>query len=135
MQLSLATSSAIVTRRVGAEGPSYDPYHFAEFTVRLKAGGAPLVLHIGLAAWLEEGKRRVDLPDDATIRGAMRLFHELVGFSPDDFDRYYQRVHSRCRSCGSRGPFREESGHPGETFSICGCGNVTDACFDRSAIE
>ena len=120
------------SRRTGSEGPRHDPYHFEELRVDTPAGST--VLHGGLAEWIKHEGHRMDWYDQDPQK-ITDVFEKLTGYSVEFIERVARRLASRCRRCGGR-DFHEESGYPGETFTVCdGCSDVVGTRFCQSAIE
>ena len=122
------TPSLQVMSNTGSEGPSYDPYSYRELSVTFR--GTHVVLHDGsLVNWIEVDGTRHDIHDEA----CRNEFEAILGFTPENLDRWYYRKISRC-PCGSKS-FHDVAGYPGESFIICdSCGKVRASSFNESAI-
>lgn len=128
---TLSTGRWDFSYKTGSEGPRHDPYGFREFIAKNKRTGDVYTYHVGLDTWLKRGRELLSR-DEAECG---RFFEEITGFDPEDFDKLYSRATSRCRACGSKGPFTYQDGFPGEYFVVCGnCGGVVDTEFRESEI-
>ena len=118
-------------RKVGTEGPKYDPYAYTEWTVT-RNDGLRVTLHDGLVAWLAVNKLRMrDLKELA----AVALFEELTGLKSRNLEAIWRNIHYRCRKCGSRDS-RQERGYPGEWLNVCvRCGTIISTDSVLSEIE
>lgn len=124
----------IYERRVyvvtGREGPSYDPYGYTEYVVRVN--GVNTILHAGLDEYisvdglrLNYGYEHLDL-----------LFESLTGLAPSRVEKIYnmRKYPTKCPHCGSR-KLKDTQGFPGESLTVCGdCNEIIGCDFDESAI-
>ena len=112
----------------GTEGPRHDPYSFTEFTFE---GKQVVMLHLGLAEWIQVDGKKLDVPDP------VEMFKIFTTFSVHQFERAYRRLHGpkeRCPHCGGKA-FDWSSGFPGEALQIClKCDSVVYCDFNESAV-
>lgn len=131
----IRTSRATFTMRHGSEGPSHDPYGFTETT--FQTDRVTVTLHQGLAQWIQvNGAAKTDFVGDQydNYEAQAAAFKALTGLTPDEVEKYDERLRSKCRKCGSC-DFKEQGGMPGESFTLCAkCGAVVDYDFNESAI-
>lgn len=137
MQTIIRHPRLTVHVRTGGEGPKHDPYHFTEYVAETPQGRT--TLHEGLGAWIacdgEMQRAPVGFSDEQEHSFLTSLFEQRVGYTPDQLWRIHRRLSSRCRACGGTN-FRDVSGFPGETLTICcDCGHVVGSTFNVSAVE
>jgi len=119
-----------ISYRKGSEGPRHDPYSFDEITFEGRRGKT--VGHFGLAAWVRHNG--VIVADDNT---AYDVWITLTGLPPHKaIELYHKRPwRKHATKCDGK-DFTEESGYPGESFTICAkCGDIVDSHMNWSEIE
>lgn len=124
----------ITERRVdtkhGCEGPRHDPYSYIEITV--KTNIRTVILHSGLAEWVEVDGVREDLSEEECLK----RFYELTGFSnylaiEKAMEKRVLREMNPC--CKKYAEWAE--GFPGESLLICQkCKKVLDYSFNEAAV-
>jgi hypothetical protein len=122
---------AMVSLKVGREGPKWDPYAFDEWHV--ERGTHKIIGHFGLAIWVSIDSVKFGGPR-CTEKGLYRLFEDAVGVTIPVLEKAFQRYHSRCKKCGKTRLIGSR-GYPGETLWLCAkCGDVVSCDFDESAV-
>jgi hypothetical protein len=147
---TFTTTSGYLTIKTGSEGPHHDPYGYIEFTFtrkRIQRKGKTVVLHLGLAEWIQINDRKLDAPrrlrmsnsHNARAIGKARMkwfndrFAKETGYSRVQWERFCRKARERCR-CGCK-QFETQSGYPGESFEVCtNCGAIVSCDFNESAI-
>lgn len=136
MQTMIGIPNGSIQIRRGSEGPRHDPYAFTEFTVERR--GMTVKLHEGLGdwikvAWTKEGKL---VEVFRSTHQPQAYFEAFMGFPMKVFQRAMDKITNprKCRVCGSY-RLREESGYPGETFTVCDEGHIIGCRFNPRAVE
>lgn len=128
MRNLIKSPSLEVSTQSGTEGPRHDPYHFTEYHATVR--GVEVVLHEGLAEWIEVNGRK-----PATGRNPRDEFAWLVGYTPEQLEMFASRLaSSKFRAHKAHGGFRAERGYPGETMTVCKCGECLDYSFNEDAV-
>lgn len=112
----------------GTEGPQFDPYSYKELTVR--QNGQNITLHLGLCVYVKDNNKILAHEEEAE-----NIFEQLTGFTPDLFEKSYDKIKYTCNKCGNRRFFEPVSGHPGETLLLCcNCNNIVYSYVNLDAI-
>lgn len=125
-----------LTRKVGSEGGTFDPYSYDEITVRREH--KVVTAHIGcLVMWLDVNGERTSYTYDEEYEALVEKFKAETGMTVDEFMRYHDRIQypPRCPKCFSKKQRECANGFPGESFELCSdCGHAVTYHFSESAI-
>lgn len=89
----------------GTEGPDHDLHYVVEYIAQTQRGVT--VYHHGKTDWVSHNGHRIEMvnfgnPDMHRQWIEKVMFPELVGFTPSQLHRMFQKRIKRCRYCGRR---------------------------------
>lgn len=122
-----------ISIRSGREGSRHDPYHYDEITV--ERHGHVYCLHLGLSVSLEiDG---TEVVQDLKEVDRIKLFTELTGASPAEWERWFHALKQVCHTCGKRTKtVTLGGGFAGETLYGCAiCESIKYDDFHIGMIE
>lgn len=124
-----------VSKATGIEGPHYDPYSYEEVT--LITPSHEIVIHIGLAVWVDVNKLRIDALGenyDNPHKWADGIIQQYTGYTLTQLQRFHDKAASKCRMGGYHEAYSVR-GYPGESFDVCTkCAKTVNYYFCESAI-